>query len=186
MPVTGTKVTIAQKARQADPPTHPREHRLASQSPERDNALGLLSAFLKHSRLRLEAAAMEQGWEEQGPRAMSFHGHAAVIRGWDGATGGMGRKMAAQRPGGAQAGIGIGGKVHTHMSTPLCTCVHGPTCRTTNPGTQLCIKGQMHTGSWVEVTRWAGPPAADDRVKPGMGVHCDTSGLRTTQRALVP
>lgn len=42
-------------------PTHPKEHRLASQSPdERDNAPGDLSASLKHSRLRSRAAAVEQ------------------------------------------------------------------------------------------------------------------------------
>lgn len=72
MSEAGPKVTSTQKIRQDDPHlAHPREHRLAPQFPnERENAPGVLSAFLRHSKLRLQAAyeaAMVQGWEEQGP-----------------------------------------------------------------------------------------------------------------------
>jgi hypothetical protein len=122
----------------------------------------VLSAFLRHSRLRLQAAyeaAMVQRWEEQGPRAMSFHGHAEVIRNrglgwdnwWDGTEGGS-----PERPGGAQAGTGTGGRC-SHPYEHACVYpVHGSTCRTTYPGTQLCIQSRMPTVAWMEVTRWAG------------------------------
>lgn len=40
---------------------------------------------------------------------------------------------------------------------------------------------------WVEVTRWAGPPAADDsRVRPGMGFTVIAVGSGPLQRPLVP
>lgn len=63
MPETVTNITSTQKTRQVDPhPPHPREHRLAPQFPdERDNAPRVLSAFLKHSKLRLQAA-MRRPW----------------------------------------------------------------------------------------------------------------------------
>lgn len=119
---------------------------------------------------------------------MSFHGHAAVTRdrglGWN--TGGMGRKMAAQRPGGAQAGIGTGTEVHTHVSTPVHLCAWASMQDHIPRDPALHPRSDAHR-VWVEVTRGAGPPAADDsRVKPGMGVHCDSSGLRTTSEASSP
>lgn len=111
---------------------------------------------------------MVQGWEEQGPRAMSFHRHADVIgrnrvlewdNWWDGTGGGS-----PERPGGTQAGTGMGGGSRcSHPYEHACVYpVHGSTCRTTYPGTQLCIQSQMPTGAWMEVTRWVGPPATDN------------------------
>lgn len=82
-----------------------------------------------------------QGWEEQGPRAVSFHGHAEVTRNrgleWDNWW--VGREVVDQRgleeP---KQAWGQGAEVRTHEH--ICVSpVHGSTCRTAYPGTQLCI-----------------------------------------------
>lgn len=150
-------------------PTHPKEHRLASQSPdERDNAPGNLGS---------------QRWEQQGPQSHVIPWTCSSDKGQEV---GMGRKMAAQRPGGAQAGIGTGTEVHTHVSTPVYLCAwasmqdHIPRDPALHPRSDA-------QRVWVEVTRWAGPPAADDsRVKPGMGFTVIAVGSGPLQRPPVP
>lgn len=129
---------------------------------------------------------MEQGWEEQGPRAMSFHGHAAVTRGtglgwdnwWDGTEGGSPeawRSPSRHRDRG-QKFTPRG----AHLCVHVCMGQHaGPHSQGPSSASKArCTQGP----GW----KWAGPPVADDRGKPGTEVHCDTSGLRTTSEAFSP
>lgn len=120
-----------------------------------------------------------QGWEEQGPRAVSFHGHAEVTRNrgleWDNWW--VGREVVDQRGLEEPKQAWGQGQKFAPMSTSVC-----PLCMGQHAGPHTQGPSSASTGAWMEVTRWTGPPAADEGVKPGTGFPVTSVGSGPLQR----